>query len=405
VHNGSSLFTGDAGGGESNIRRYIIENDWLDAIVQMPNNLFYNTGITTYIWIVSNNKAPERKGKVQLIDAGQLYRKLRKNLGNKNCEFAPEHIDEILRVYVAMETADRKEVVTESGTGTISAQLFDNSDFGYYKVTIERPKRLKAQFTEERIAELRFDKSLREPMAWAYETFGEGVYTQLAKHEKAIVDWTEKQELNLNAKQSRALVSSALWQKQLDLLTVANQLMQAVGPDVYMDFNLFRNKVDSALKGLKIKLSATEKNAILNAVSEYDAKAEKVIKGVSKLSGDKLEKLLDHLGCNESQLADYGYYATAKKGEYLEYETESDLRDTENVPLKEIIYDYFLREVKPHVAEAWINLDATKIGYEISFNKYFYRHTPLRTLEEVSADILALEGESDGLIAEILNLA
>jgi len=405
VHNGSSLFTGDAGGGESNIRRYIIENDWLDAIVQMPNNLFYNTGITTYIWILSNNKAPERKGKVQLIDAGQLYRKLRKNLGNKNCEFAPEHIAEILRVYAAMETADRREVLTENGTGTISSQVFNNSDFGYCKVTVERPKRLKAQFTEERIAELRYDKTLREPMMWAYETFGEEVYTHLAKHEKAITDWTEKQELNLNAKQSKTLVSPVLWQKQLDILTVARQLLQAIGTDVYMDFNVFRDKVDAALKTLKIKLSATEKNAILNAVSEYDAQAEKVVKGTTKLSGDKLEKLLDHLGCTESQLADYGYFATAKKGEFTEYETESDLRDTENVPLKEKIYDYFLREVKPHVAETWINLDATKIGYEISFNKHFYRHTPLRTLEEVSADILALEGESDGLIAEILNLA
>lgn len=404
VHNGSSLFTGDAGGGESNIRRYIIENDWLDCIIQMPNNLFYNTGITTYIWILSNNKAPERKGKVQLIDAGQLYRKLRKNMGNKNCEFAPEHIAEILRVYAAMETADRKEVSTESGVGTISSQIFNNSDFGYYKVTIERPKRLKAQFTEERIAELRFDKSLREPMAWAYESFGDEVYKQLDKYEKAIIDWTEKQEMNLNAKQSKALVSPALWQKQADILMTAKQLMQAIGADVYMDSNVFREKVETALKILKIKLSATEKNAILNAVSEYDAQAEKVVKGITKLHGDKLKDLLDHLGCAESQLSDFGYYATAKRGEYIEYETESDLRDTENVPLKENIYDYFLREVKPHVAEAWINLDATKIGYEISFNKYFYRHTPLRTLEEVSADILALERESDGLISEILGL-
>ena len=405
VHNGSSLFTGDAGGGESNIRRYIIENDWLDAIVQMPNNLFYNTGITTYIWILSNNKAPERKGKVQLIDAGQLYRKLRKNLGNKNCEFAPEHIAEILRVYAAMETADRREVLTENGTGTISSQVFNNSDFGYYKVTIERPKRLKAQFTEERIAELRYDKTLREPMMWAYETFGEEVYTHLAKHEKAITDWTEKQELNLNAKQSKTLVSPALWQKQLDILTAAKQLMLVIGTDVYMNFNLLREKVTAACKDKTCLVSKSDLNAILNAVSEYDALAEKVVKGTTKLSGDKLEILLDHLGCTERQLADYGYFATTKKGEYLEYETESDLRDTENVPLKEAIYDYFLREVKPHVAEAWINLDATKIGYEISFNKYFYRHTPLRTLEEVSADILALESESDGLIAEILNLA
>ena len=165
VHNGSSLFTGDAGGGESNIRRYIIENDWLEAIVQMPNNLFYNTGITTYIWILSNNKSKNRKGKVQLIDGGLLFRKLRKNLGNKNCEFAPEHIREIVSVYENMKPIDRvinPETKEEQG---IAAQIFDNTDFGYYKVTIERPKRLKAQFTFERIAELRFDKTLREPCA------------------------------------------------------------------------------------------------------------------------------------------------------------------------------------------------------------------------------------------------
>src|SRR5690606_14158080 len=131
----------------------------------------------------------------------------------------------------------------------------------------------------------------------------------------------------------------------------------------YDDFNLFRDKVDAVLKARKIKLSATEKKAILNAVSWYDAAAGKVVKGISKIHGEKLERLLDRLGCEENQLADYGYYATSKRGEYLEYETESDLRDNENVPLKENIYDYFLREVKPHVAEAWINLESTKIGY------------------------------------------
>ena len=154
----------------------------------------------------------------------------------------------------------------------------------------------------------------------------------------------------------------------------------------------------------KVKLSSSEKNAILNAVSWYDAAAEKVIKGTVKLTGDKLEQLLAHLNCTETELANHGYFATDKKGEYLEYETESDLRDTENVPIKENIYAYFLREVKPHVAEAWINLNATKIGYEISFNKYFYRHKPLRDMEEVSSDILKLEALSDGLIREILNL-
>ncbi|MEK7719230.1 MAG: class I SAM-dependent DNA methyltransferase, partial [Bacteroidota bacterium] len=183
VHNGSSLFTGDAGGGESNIRRYIIENDWLEAIVQMPNNLFYNTGITTYIWILSNNKVPNRKGKVQLIDAGQLYRKLRKNLGNKNCEFAPEHIREIVNVYAEMASVEAREINIENISGTISSKVFDNADFGYFKVTVERPKRLKAQFTGERIAELRFDKTLREPMTWAFEQFVEEIYTDLSKHE------------------------------------------------------------------------------------------------------------------------------------------------------------------------------------------------------------------------------
>lgn len=404
VHNGSSLFTGDAGGGESNIRRYIIENDWLDAIVQMPNNLFYNTGITTYIWIVSNNKAANRKGKVQLIDAGLLFRKLRKNLGNKNCEFAPAHIRDIVSVYNEMKPVERKINPDTKEEEGIASQIFDNTDFGYYKVTIERPKRLKAQFTTERIAELRFDKNLREPMIWAYETFGEKVYTGLAKHEKEILEWCEKQELNLNTKQSKALTSTATWQKQLELMKTATELMKAIGSDEYNDFNIFRDKVDEALKANKAKLSSSEKNAILNAVSWYDANAEKVVKGTVKLTGDKLKEVLEKSDCTEAQLADHGYYPTGKKNEYIEYETESDLRDTENIPLKENIYGYFLREVKPHVAEAWINMEATKIGYEISFNKYFYRHKPLRSIEEVSADILMLEEKSDGLIKAILSL-
>ncbi|RZL44453.1 MAG: SAM-dependent DNA methyltransferase [Pedobacter sp.] len=398
VHNGSSLFTGDAGGGESNIRRYIIENDWLEAIVQLPNNLFYNTGITTYIWILSNNKTPNRKGKVQLIDAGQLYRKLRKNLGNKNCEFAPEHITEIVKTYTNLEAIERK---TEN---SIASKVFDNSDFGYHKVTIERPKRLKAQFTKEKIEELRYDKSLKEAMVYAYETYGEEVYTDIAKHKKELVLWAEKQELNLNSKQETALTTKALWEKQKFLLENGMHLLEKIGTKEFTDFNTFRTQVDEIIKSEKLKLSASEKNAILNAVSWYDADAEKVVKGIVKLTGDKLAKVLEHLDCTESELSDYGYYTTTKKGEYLTYETESDLRDTENIPLKEDIYLYFLREVKPHVAEAWINLDATKIGYEISFNKYFYQHKPLRSIKDVTADILALEKESDGLIAEILNL-
>ena len=398
VHNGSSLFTGDAGGGESNIRRYIIENDWLEAIVQLPNNLFYNTGITTYIWILSNNKTANRVGKVQLIDAGQLYRKLRKNLGNKNCEFSPEHITEIVKTYTDLAAIER---TADEG---IAAKVFDNSDFGYHKVTIERPKRLKAQFTAERIAELRYDKSLKEAMVYAYETFGESIYTAIDNHKKEILDWCEKNELNLTAANQKKVVAKTTWDKQAFLLDQATILFDALGDEIFSDFNLFKQKVDAVIKDKKLKLGASEKNAILNAVSWYDAEAEKVIKATVKLTSDKLSKLLQHLDCTESELADYGYYPTPKKAEYLTYETESDLRDTENVPLKEDIHTYFLREVKPHVEEAWINLDATKIGYEISFNKYFYQHKPLRAINEITADILDLEKLSDGLIAEILNL-
>ncbi len=183
--------------------------------------------------------------------------------------------------------------------------------------------------------------------------------------------------------------------------------MEAVGTDEYSDFNIFRQLVDAVCKdkaGLVSKISPSEKNALLNAVSWYDATAEKVMKGTVKLTGDKLKEVLTRQDCTEAQLADHGYYPTGKKGEYLQYETESDLRDTENIPLKDNIYHYFLKEVKPHVPEAWINMEATKIGYEISFNKYFYRHKPLRSIEEVSTDILRLEEESDGLIREILKL-
>jgi len=399
VHNGSSLFTGDAAGGESNIRRYIIENDLLDCIIQLPNNLFYNTGITTYIWLLCNSKEAKRKGKVILIDASQRYAKLRKNLGNKNCEFTPAHIKEIQEAYLNFKDIERQ---TEDG---LVAKVFNNSDFGYYKVVIDRPARLKAQFTEERIADLRFEKSLQEPMQWAFEIYGERVYSEIKSLEKEIIDWCEKSGLDLNTKKRKEVTSKDTWQKQKDLLETATLLLQKIGTDEYNNLNVFSAKVEEVLKTDKIKLSASEKNQIFAAVSWYDETAEKVIKKTEKLSGDKLDKLLHHLDCTAAQLLDFGYYPTGKKGEYIVYETQTDLRDSENVPLNKSIHDYFLQEVKPHVAEAWIDLDKTKIGYEISFNKYFYQHKPLRSIEEVSEEIVALEEESEGLIMEILNLS
>lgn len=398
VHNGSSLFTGDAGSGESNIRRYIIENDLLDCIIQLPNNLFYNTGITTYIWILSNNKKPDRQGKTLLIDASQRFDKLRKNLGAKNCELTADHIKEIQDAYENFKDIDRDK------DEDLAAMVFDNEDFGYYKVTIERPARLKAQFSAERIADLRFDKTLLEPMQWAYETYGDRVYNDLASISEEILEWCEDNDLDLNSKKRRALTSSDTWSKQRDVYEVAQKLMASIGETEFNNFNVFTEKVNAVLKAEKLKLGASAKNQIMAAVSWYNENAAKVIKKKQKFTPEKLNQLLDYLGCSEAELPDYGYYPTGNTNEYTIYESESDLRDSESVPLKEQIREYFLREVQPHVSEAWIALDKTKIGYEISFNKYFYRHKPLRSLEEVTADILALEAKSEGLIAEILNL-
>jgi type I restriction enzyme M protein len=390
VHNGSSLFTGDAGSGESNIRRYIIENDWLEAIVQLPNNLFYNTGITTYIWILSNNKAPHRKGKVQLIDASELYLKLRKNLGAKNCEFSSEHIEKITHLYLEMPNQGISKV-------------FDNNDFGYYKVTIERPLRLAAQFTSERVATLRFVPALREVMEWAYEKWGNAIYKDLDKHKTTIEAYLEQEGIELNKKQRDLLFALQTWEKQRDLMIVGERLMEAIEDELSLDFNQFLVAVDTALRLLQIKLSNSEKNQILNAVSWRDEAAAGVIKKVHKLKGESLRDLLTELNTNKEHLPNFGYWPGDKAGQWIEYEPDSELRDTENVPLKDDIHGYFVREVRPHVEDAWIALDKTQIGYEISFNKYFYQHKPLRSLEEVTAEILQIERETEGLLKRLVS--
>ncbi|TNH19753.1 class I SAM-dependent DNA methyltransferase [Halomonas sp. BL6] len=404
VHNGSSLFTGDAGSGESNIRRYIIENDMLDTIIQLPNNLFYNTGITTYIWLLTNAKPEARKGRVQLIDANLLYRKLRKNLGDKNCEFAPEHIETITNAYLDFAPIER-EIDANNDPQGIAVQVFDNDDFGYYKVTIERPDRRRAGFSVERIAPLRFDKALREPMEWLWETHGDKVYEPgfLKGEAKAIAAWCEEQGMTLNAKQRGKLTDTRHWLKLRDLHDAATALMKQIGTQETDDFNAFREAVSKTLKAQKIKLTAGEKTALLNTVSWYDERAYKVIDKRYSLSKEGLRGLAKRYGCTEEALSDFGYYRQ-DDGSYLTFEPATDLRDAESVPLKDDIHRHFLAEVRPHVEEAWINLDSVKIGYEISFNKYFYRHKPLRSLEEVTRDILALEEKADGLIADILGV-
>ena len=397
VHNGSALFTGDAGSGESNIRRHIIENDYLEAIIQLPNNLFYNTGITTYVWILSNNKADKRKGKVQLIDASNLHQKLRKNLGEKNCEFTDDHIHQITQLYLEM---------LNDGI----SKVFNNRDFGYYKVTVERPLRLAAQFSQERIATLRFTPGMQDIMEWVYDKYGDEVYTDLKSHTEAIEAHLEREVIALSPKNRKELLSEATWREQLDIMQVAQQLAEMIGGGEFLDFNRFEGIVDDALKPLGLKLAAPARKQILNAVSWRDERAEKVIKKVHKINAAKLGDLLFQLCTTHDKLSDYGYMATPT-GEYIEYEPDSELRDTENVPLaldtslsaSSLIHDYFIREVRPHVDEAWIAIDKTVIGYEISFNKYFYQHKPLRSLKEVTAEILALEAETDGLLKQLVS--
>ena len=411
VHNGSALFTGDAGSGESNIRRHLIEHDYLEAIIQLPNNLFYNTGITTYVWLLTNNKPAKRQGKVQLIDASNLFQKLRKNLGEKNCEFTDEHIEQITQLYLTMPADGISKV-------------FHNRDFGYYKVTVERPLRLAAQFTPARMATLRYTPGMQEIMEWVHGKYGEDVYTGLKAHAEAIENHLEREEITLSPKSRKELLSETTWLAQRSIMQAAQQLAGVSGSAEHLDFNVFEALVDDAIKALGLKLAANERKQILNAVSWRDPRAAKVIKKRHLLTAVKLKDLLAELKTTADKLADHGYWPAevqaaaetkggkkaAKAGEYIEYEPDSELRDTENVPLSlddslpasGVIHDYFIKEVRPHVDEAWIALDKTVIGYEISFNKYFYQHKPLRSLEEVTQEILALEAETDGLLQALV---
>ncbi len=340
---------------------------------------------------------------MQLIDASLLFRKLRKNLGDKNCEFAPEHIAEITQNYLAFTAQNRQNDEHGEPMG-IASQIFNNQDFGYYKMTIERPDRRSAQFTANNIASLRFDKSLLEPMQYLYGKYGDAVYQadSLKSTDKEITAWCEEQGIALNNKAKSKLLDVKTWQKAQTLYQTAQLLQAEFGETQFDDFNELKQRVDKTLKEKSIKLSASEKNTILSAVSWYNETAEKVISKTVKLSANEISELCNRYQCTASQLADFGYYPTGKAGEFVQYEPSSDLRDSESVPLTQAIHAYFTAEVKPHIDEAWLNMDSIKIGYEISFNKYFYRHKPLRTLSEVAKDILALESQADGLISEIL---
>ncbi len=396
IHNGSSLFTGDAGSGESNIRRYLIENDMVDAIIQLPNNIFYNTGITTYIWLLTNKKSDKRRGKVQLIDASQAFEKLRKNQGSRNCTITPDFQDQILKIYMDfVEQEDDK----------VNSKIFDNDDFRYYSITIDRPLRLRSQFNALKIDELLYDKGELELSKWLYQTYGEKVFSGLDKEVPAIKEYLNDNDTKLTDKKLTKLISTKEWKARRELMEAAKKLMHEVGTEVFMDYNLFTEQINKVAKNLKLSASAAQLKTIARAMSETDPEAKPVVKKVHKANSKDIETLQNTYEIADERLKDYGYNPSEKL--FVEYESDSDLRDTEKIPVKEDIYEYFQREVRPYVADAWINLTAKKpntmIGCEISFNKYFYKPAPLRTLEENERDILELDKQSQGFIQSLFN--
>lgn len=309
IMNGSPLFTGDAGSGESEIRRYLIENDLVEGIVSMPNDLFYNTGISTYIWILTNNKSPLRKGKIQLVNAVHLYQKMKKSMGNKRNELSEEHIHEIVRMYGDLKEGE-------------NVKIFDNEDFGYHKITVERPLRLNFKIDEERINRL----------------YDQTAFSNLAKSKKK--GEAGLKEIELGEQQQRNILEA--------LLSIKSDVL-------YKNREEFTKMLKKLFKEKNIAISSPLLKAILNALSEKDETADI---------------------CKDS------------KGNP---EPDTDLRDTENVPLKEDIHEYFEREVKPHVPDAWIDESKTKVGYEIPFTRHFYQYTALRSSEVIKEEIKALE--------------
>lgn len=396
VHNGSSLFTGDAGQGESNIRRWIIESDWLEAIVALPLNLFYNTGIATYIWVLSNRKPAHRKGQVQLIDASQWFKPLRKNLGKKNCELAPDDIERITRTFL-----DFKE--------TPESKIFSNPAFGYWKVVVERPLRLHSQLSHSRIEPLRFASGDEEIRAALYDEFGDELFTGFKKIAKKLEErleaWGDDDEdesddedggskkKGLPEKKKKKLLDPKTWERDARLLETANALRNELGGDLFEDHNVFRDRVDEALDKLGLKVPAADLKQLFKAVSWREESAPPVIGKVHKPG--KAQPNPFH-GRYEAKVAG--------KACVVEYETDSDLRDTEQVPLLEEggIEAFITREVLPYTPDAWVKEGATKIGYEISFTRHFYKPQPLRSLDEIRADIIAAEQEAEGVLDDLL---
>ncbi len=396
VHNGSSLFTGDAGQGESNIRRWLIENDWLEAIVALPLNLFYNTGIATYIWVLSNRKPAHRQGQVQLIDATQWFKPLRKNLGKKNCELSPEDIERISRTFLEFKE-------------TPESKIFPNAAFGYWKVTVERPLRLHSQLTLKAIETLRFASGDEDMRAALYEEFGDDLFTDFAKVsaalEKRLAEWGNDEDEDddeegggtkkgLPEKKKKKLLDPKTWERDGRLVEVATKLRAELGDELFEDHNIFRDRVDAALKQAD--------DQALRRRPQADSQGREL----ARRDRPARHRQGPQAGQGEGRSAARPVTRRRWTASHavVEYEPDSELRDTEQVPLLEDggIEAFIRREVLPYTPDAWIKEDATKIGYEVSFTRHFYKPQPLRTLEEISADILAIEKEAEGLLDGLL---
>jgi len=358
--------------------------------------MFYNTGIATYIWVLSNRKAERRKGKAQLIDATQWFKPLRKNLGKKNCELSEEDIKRICDCYLAFEETEQ-------------SKIFPNQSFGSWKVTVERPLRLHSRFTIQVVESLRFASGDEDLRAEIHDEFGDALFENFSSVEKALgqylAEWSNADEeeeteegspekKGVPEKKKKKLLDAKTWERDARLSEIAAALKQEIGDTLFEDHNLFRGAVEMALKGMGRKIGASDLKLILRAASWRVEDAPPVISKIHKVGGKVVANPL------------YGRYETIIDGKkhIVEYEPDTDLRDTEQIPLLEEggIEAFFKREVLPYTPDAWIDEAKTKIGYELSFTRYFYKLQPLRTLEEIRADILQVEKESEGLLDEIL---
>lgn len=404
ILNGSPLFTGSAGSGESEIRRYILEADLLEAIIALPTDMFYNTGIATYVWVLSNKKEAERKGKVHLINAANLSSKMRKSLGSKRNYLTDAEIRTITQNYGAFEAVDTLTLDGESEQQKpFSSKIFNSYEFGYRRVTIERPLRLSTQLSDERIATLRFaPKPFNAVMQKIYDNYGndwtESSYGELSADQQVEMRALIKAEFSeLKEKDIKTVLEPKLWLEQRSLMRKAEALQAKMCTAQSDDFNAFDEVLKHALKDSGIKLEAKEKKQFLDAVTWKNPEAEPVINKVIKGKENSL----------------YGQFSY--KDKVVEFVQDGDLRDAENIPLDpnqsttDLIESYFKREVQPHVPDAWINADKRDaqdgeigiVGYEIPFNRHFYVYQPPRDLAEIDADLDAVSREIMALLQEV----